>query len=135
MVLRDEIKATIESLRDKVKEMNTDFKKLEADVSFVKTVNNILMKKSVDMEQQCWANAEYPRRECLEIAGIPTSITQQSLKGKVCQIFEAIDVSVYKNDIDDCHRLRDKKQTIAKFFGARTASKFFDARKICKAST
>ena len=44
MVLRDEIKATIESLRDKLKEMNTDFKKLEADVSFVKTVNNILMK-------------------------------------------------------------------------------------------
>ena len=60
MVLRDENKATIESLRDKVKEMNTDFKKLEANVSFVKTVNNILMKKSVDMEQQCWANGQMP---------------------------------------------------------------------------
>ena len=54
---RDETKATIESLRDEVKEMNTNFNKLEADVSIVKTVNNILMKKSVDIERQCWANA------------------------------------------------------------------------------
>ena len=35
---RDETKATIESLRDEVKAKNTNFKKLEADVSFVKTV-------------------------------------------------------------------------------------------------
>ena len=71
---RDETKATIESLRDEVKTMNTNFKKLEADVSIVKTVNNLLMKKSVDIERQCWANAQNSRREYLEIAGIPLSI-------------------------------------------------------------
>ena len=47
----DEAKATIESLRDDVKEMNTDFKKLEADVSIAKTVNNLLMKNAVVIEQ------------------------------------------------------------------------------------
>ena len=111
---RDETKATIESLRDKVKEMNSNFKKLGADVSIVKTVN-LLLKKSVDIEWQCWADAQYSRRECLEIAGIPTSIPQQNLEEKVSQIFEAIGVSVDKNDIDDCHRLRDKERTIVKF--------------------
>ena len=50
---RDETKATIESLRNEVKEMNTNFKKLEVDVSIVKTVNNLLMKKSIDIEWQC----------------------------------------------------------------------------------
>ena len=98
-----------------MKEMNTNFKKLEADSSIVKTVNNLLMKKSVDIERQCWANAQYSRRECLEIAGIPTSIPQQSLEEKVCQIFGAIGISVNKNDIDNCHRLRDKERTIVKF--------------------
>ena len=106
---RDETKATTESLRDEVKEMNTNFKKLEADVSIVKTVNNILMKKLVNIERQCWANAQCSHRECLEIAGILKSLPQQSLEEKVCQIFEAIDVSVDKNDIDDCHRLQDKE--------------------------
>ena len=47
---RDETKGTIKSLRDEVKEMNTNFKKLEADVGIVKTVINLLMKKSVDIE-------------------------------------------------------------------------------------
>ena len=33
---RDETKATIESLRDEVKKINTNFKKLDADVSIAK---------------------------------------------------------------------------------------------------
>ena len=72
---RDKTTATIESLRDEAQEMNINF----ADVSLVKTVNNLLMKKSVDIQRQCCANAQYPRRECLEIAGILTSIPQQRL--------------------------------------------------------
>ena len=42
---RDRTKSTIESLRDEVKSMNTNFKKLEADVGIVKNVNNLLLKK------------------------------------------------------------------------------------------
>ena len=49
---RDKTKARVESLRDEVKEINTNFKKLEADVSIVKTINNLLMKMSVDIERQ-----------------------------------------------------------------------------------
>ena len=113
---RDEIKVTIESLKDKVKAMNTNFKKFEADVSVFKTVNNLLMKKLVEIERQCWANAQYSYRKCLEIAGIPTAIHQQNLEEKVCQIFEVIGVSVDKNDIDDCHSsLQGKERTIVKF--------------------
>ena len=54
-------------------------------------------------------------RACIEITGIPTFVTQQNLDEKVYQIFEAIRVSVDKNDIDDCHRLRDKERTFVKF--------------------
>ena len=98
---RDETKATIESLKDEVIAMNTNFKKLEADVS----INNLLMKKSVEIERQYWANAQYSRKECIEITRIPTSIPEQNIEEKVCQIFEAIGVSVHKSNIDDCHRL------------------------------
>ena len=102
---RDETTAGIESFRDEVKEMNTNFKKLEADVSLVKTVSNLLMKKLVDIGRQRWENVQYSGRECLEIAGISTSIPRQNLEAKVCQIFGAIGVSVDKNDVDDCHKL------------------------------
>ena len=55
---RGKIKATTEPIRDGVKEMKSNFKKLEADVSTVKTVNKPLMKKTVDIEPQC------SRRKC-----------------------------------------------------------------------
>ena len=50
----DKTKATIESLRHDVNEMNTNFEKLEADVGIVKKVNNLLMKEPVDIQQQRW---------------------------------------------------------------------------------
>ena len=128
---RDETKAAIESLIYEVKETKTNFKKPETDVSIVKKVNNILMKKSVDLERQCWANAQYSLRECLEIAGITTSILQQNLEENVCQIFKTISVSVDKNDIDDCHRLRNKEQTTAKFLRRKNCKQVLQ----CKTST
>ena len=51
-------KAIIESLRDEVKAMNTNFKKREADISIVKNVSSLLMKKSVEIEWE-WSRVEY----------------------------------------------------------------------------
>ena len=122
---RDETKATIQSLRNEVKEMNTNFKKLQADA---KTVNNVLMKKSVDTE---WllSKCPVPSQRMFEIAGIPISISQQNLDEKVCQIFEAIGVSIDKNDTDDCHRLRDKDQTIVKFLQGKDCKQVLRCKK------
>ena len=87
------------------------------------------MKKSVHIKQQYWENVQCTRRECLEIAGIPTSILQQNLEENVCQIFEAIDISVDKNDIDDCHRLRDKERTIVKFLRRKDCKRVLRCKK------
>ena len=87
------------------------------------------MKKSVHIKQQYWENVQCTRRECLEIAGIPTSIPQQNLEENVCQIFEAIGISVDKNDIDDCHRLRDKERTIVKFLRRKDCKRVLRCKK------
>ena len=47
---RDEIKVQIESLRDEVKAMNTNFKKLEVDISIDETVSNLLTQKPLETE-------------------------------------------------------------------------------------
>ena len=69
------------------------------------------------------------RRQCLEIAGIATSILQESLEGKICQIFEATGASVDKNDIDDCHRFRDKELMIVKFLQRKDCQQVFRCKK------
>ena len=47
---------------------NNNFAKLEAELVVNKHVNSEFCKRIVTMECQCWANAQYSRRECLEVA-------------------------------------------------------------------
>ena len=52
-------------------------------MKIAKSINNLLSQRVVDLERQCWANAQYSRRECLEIVGIPRSVDDNSLEEKV----------------------------------------------------
>ena len=44
-------------------------------------------------------NEQYSRRECLEIPGVPESVTDDDLEGKVLNLAEKIDVEVYPEHI------------------------------------
>ena len=72
--------------------LNEKFDKLEADVAIARNTNSLLPSRLVDTERQCWANAQYSRRETLEIAGLPKSLTNDEAEKKVCQIFEVCTV-------------------------------------------
>ena len=38
------------------------------------------------MERQCWANAQYSRRECLEVACIPRDVSNENFESKVLEV-------------------------------------------------
>ena len=59
---------------NELKELKTDFCKLESELAISRNVNNKLTKQLILAERKCWANEQYSRRECLEISGIPKSI-------------------------------------------------------------
>ena len=84
---------------------------MESDVSVSKTVTSLLTDQMSNVERDCWTNAQYSRRECLEVDGIPSSANIKDLEGKICTAFNRIGVAVKPNDIETCHRLyNDKKQ-------------------------
>ena len=72
--MQDQANSTIVSLMAEMKELSISFKRLESDVQIVKTVNNNLLKQLENTERQCWANAQYSRRECVEVIGIPKTV-------------------------------------------------------------
>ena len=51
--------------------LNDNFAILQAELVVTKRVNSELFKRIVTVERQCWANAQYSRRERLEVAEIP----------------------------------------------------------------
>ena len=60
------------------------------------------------MDRQCWANAHYSRRECLELVGVPRSVSDGDLEEKVFKIFEKVGCPIKGTHIEACHRISKK---------------------------
>ena len=67
---------------EEIRKFNETFVKLESEINIVKKVNTLLNKRVIDMERQCWVNAQYLRRQCLEVAGIPCDVSNENLESK-----------------------------------------------------
>ena len=59
---------------EEIHKFNETFVKHESEINIVKKVNTLLNERVIGRERQCWANAQYSRRECLEVAGITRSL-------------------------------------------------------------
>ena len=82
------------------------FTKLESDLGISRNVNNKLVDQVTRLGWNCWKNEQYSRRECIEISGIPQSITQLDLEKTVLHVFDKIDAPVDLQNIEACHRLK-----------------------------
>ena len=120
---------TICKLTDEIKLLKENYKKLESDISVSRTVSSLLTDQMNNVERQCWANAQYSRRECLEVVGIPSSVKIKDLQGKVCSVFNRIGVPVNPDDIEACHRFCNDKKRLSNFQNVNTVSKFGEKRR------
>ena len=64
------------------------------------------------MERQCWANAQYSKRECLEIVGIPSLVHHYQQEDSVCKTFGKPNCNVVNDNLEDCHCLKDDCVTV-----------------------
>ena len=91
--------------------LKENYQELESDTSVSKTVSSLLTEQMINVERQCWSNAQYSTRECLEVAGIPSSARLKDLEGKVYPVLNRIGVGVKPDNIEACYRLyNDKKK-------------------------
>ena len=122
--MRQQSNETISKLTNKIKLLKENYKKLESDISVCKTVSSLLTEQMNNVERQCWANAQYSRRECLEVVGIPSSANIKDLEGKVCTVFNRIGVAVKPDDVEACHRLYNDKKQLLNFQNVKFVNNF-----------
>ena len=91
-----------------IRKFNENVEKLQSELTVAKQVNSVLSERLVSMERQCWANAQYSRRECLELVGVPCSVSDGDLERKVLKIFEKVGCPIEGNNIEACHRISKK---------------------------
>ena len=113
---QEHIKGIINSLTEETKNLNENVKRLEPDVAVAKNVNIILCKQTVSVKRKCWKNAQYSRRECVEVVGLPLSIADDQLEDTVCRVLQHIGANITNEKIESCHRLnKNADRTIVKF--------------------
>ena len=89
----------------------------------------LLQQRVIDLERQCWANAQYSRRDCLEVAGIPESVKQKELEDKVLRIFKKVGCDIPSDNIEDCHRDGRHNNVIIKFSKRKDCQQIFSVTK------
>ena len=100
---------------EEIRKFNENFVKLESEINIVKNVNTLLNKRVIDMERQCWADAQYSRRELLESEGIPLDVPNENLESKVLEVFSKVGCAILSRDIEACHPLTNNHRVIVNF--------------------
>ena len=131
--LQSKVESANNKIFDQVRQLNQKFSQLEAENKVVKQANWLLSKRLVDMESKCWVNAQYSRRECLEMAGIPDSVQNDELEDKVLTIFKKIGREVCPRDIEASYCLKkDNDRLIVKFSRRKDCEQIISVKKDLK---
>ena len=127
--MKSNLNEKVSNLTEEVQKLNTNFELLKSDFSATRIENNSLNERLIALERQCWANAQYSRRECLEITGIPSSVSNKDLEEVVCKVITKAGVDITADNIEDCHRVGNKGQTIIKFGKRKVSRQVLSVRK------
>ena len=112
------------SLQEKIDSLTTKLDALTVRVDAQEKADSSPSSKQMEnLERDSYAIQQYSRRECIEIAGIPTSIPNENVEAKCIEIINAIGVDVDGNDLQACHRLFSKDRVIVKFIHRKKALK------------
>ena len=89
-----------------------------------------MVKQLSSVERHCWKYAQYSRRECEEVVGIPSSVEHYQLEPTVCRILHHIGVNISEDKIEACHRLgRNSDRTIVKFSSRKDSEHMMNVKK------
>ena len=85
-----------------VRKLKESISKLNVELTVTKNANNLLLNRLTTLERQCWENAQYSRRKCLDIVGIPPEVSGEVLEEKVLNIFGKLGCDIFSDSIEAC---------------------------------
>ena len=95
-----------------------------------------LQQKNIILETDFNQHSQYGRRECIEVSGVPTTITQDILEETMITMFQRMGVqNICSYDIVACHRIKKKlpneqfPRVIIRFMNRKRAWECFALRK------
>ena len=93
---------TFDKITTELTGLRKSYNKLDSDLAITKTVNKSFRNQIVTLERQCWSNAQYSRRETLQISGTPENIDDGELERKVLIVLSKLDFNIDSVNAEAC---------------------------------
>ena len=87
------------------------FDRVVSELQISKTCNSLLRKRIIDLERSSLDNAQYLRREMIEISPVPLDVSNNELEGLVCKALSLTENEVYPDDLEAVTVSRKKEMS------------------------
>ena len=115
LITVDDITSKISDLTNRFDDFLRRFEVVSSDLAITRNCNRLLTKRVVQLEKNAVTNAQYHRRESVEVNPIPPSISDEELELNIYEALSLTGNEVKPNDLQACHRLKKKESVIVKF--------------------
>ena len=112
---KNDINMKFSELNDRFNDFEAKYEMVNSNLSITRRCNDLLLERITQLERNNLNNAQYNRRETLEINPVPSDIADDVLEQSVCQALSLTGTSVELDDLQACHRMRKKDRIIIKF--------------------
>ena len=102
-------------LSDCFNDFEAKYEMVNSNLSITRCCNDLLLEHITQLERNNLNNAQYNRRETLEINPVPSDIADDILEQSVCQAVSLTGISVEPDNLQASHRMRKRDCIIVKF--------------------
>ena len=112
---KNDINVKFSELNDRFNDFEAKYEMVNSNLLITRRCNDLLVERITQLERNNLNNAQYTRKEILEINPVPSDIADDVLEQSVCQALSLTGISVEPDDLQACHRMRKKDRVIIKF--------------------
>ena len=115
LITVDDITSKISDLTNGFDDFLRRFEVVSSELAITRNCNRLLTERVVQLERNAVTNAQYHRRESVEVNPVPPSISDEELELNICQALSLTGHEVKPDDLQACHCLKKKESVIVKF--------------------
>ena len=115
LITVDDISSKLSDLSNRFDDFLRRFEVVSSDVAIARNCNKLLTNRVVKLERNAVTNAQYHRREMVEVYPVPPSISHEELEVNICKALSLTGYEVNPDDLQACNHLKKKESVIVKF--------------------
>ena len=105
-----DISCQLKALNDRFDTFAAKHEELKSDLLITKNCNTLLLQRIIQLERNAVNNAQYHRKESLEVNPVPRDIGDNVLEETVCRAISLTGHEVTPDDLHAYHRLKTRTE-------------------------